>query len=69
MRSAFFGALLDGEGLKQSGDNAAAVISGYDWTALGTSILSGVTGALDAAGEWLKNIFTAADGAKGVNWF
>lgn len=66
----FFGALLDGEGLKQSWDNAAAVISGYDWTALGTSILSGVTGALDAAGEWLKNIFTAGlTAAKGVNWF
>lgn len=66
----FFGSLLDGEGLKQSWDNAAAVISGYDWTALGTSILSGVTGALDAAGEWLKNIFTAGwTAAKGVNWF
>lgn len=66
----FFGALFDGEGLKQSWDNAAAVISGYDWTALGTSILSGVTGALDAAGEWLKNIFTAGlTAAKGVNWF
>jgi len=65
----FFGALLDGEGLKQSWDNAAAAISGYDWTALGTSILSGVTGALDAAGEWLKNIFTAGwTAAKGVNW-
>ena len=67
---AFFGSLFDGEGLKQSWDNAAAVISGYDWTALGTSILSGVTGALDAAGEWLKNIFTAGlTAAKGVNWF
>lgn len=66
----FLGALFDGEGLKQSWDNAAAVISGYDWTALGTSILSGVTGALDAAGEWLKNIFTAGwTAAKGVNWF
>lgn len=66
----FFGLLFDGEGLKQSWDNAAAVISGYDWTALGTSILSGVTGALDAAGEWLKNIFTAGlTAAKGVNWF
>ena len=65
----FFGALFDGEGLKQSWDNAAAVISGYDWTALGTSIISGVTGALDAAGEWLKNIFTAGwTAAKGVNW-
>ena len=65
----FFGALFDGEGLKQSWDNAAAVISGYDWTALGTSILSGVTSALDAAGEWLKNIFTAGwTAAKGVNW-
>lgn len=66
----FFGSLFDGEGLKQSWDNAAAVISGYDWTELGTSILSGVTGALDAAGEWLKNIFTAGlTAAKGVNWF
>lgn len=66
----FFGSLFDGEGLKQSWKNAAAVISGYDWTALGTSILSGVTGALDAAGEWLKNIFTAGlTAAKGVNWF
>ena len=66
----FFGSLFDGEGLKQSWDNAAAVISGYDWTALGTSILSGVTGALDAAGEWLKNIFTAGlTATKGVNWF
>jgi len=66
----FFGSLFDGEGLKQSWDNAAAVISGYDWTALGTSVLSGVTGALDAAGEWLKNIFTAGlTAAKGVNWF
>lgn len=66
----FFGSLFDGEGLKQSWDNAAAVISGYDWTTLGTSILSGVTGALDAAGEWLKNIFTAGlTAAKGVNWF
>ena len=66
----FFGSLFDGEGLKQSWDNAAVVISGYDWTALGTSILSGVTGALDAAGEWLKNIFTAGlTAAKGVNWF
>lgn len=66
----FFGSLFDGEGLKQSWDNAAAVISGYDWTALGTSILSGVTGALDAAGEWLKNIFTAGlTAAKGVSWF
>lgn len=66
----FFGALFDGEGLKQSWDNAAAVISGYDWTELGTSILSGVTGTLDAAGEWLKNIFTAGwTAAKGVNWF
>lgn len=66
----FFGSLFDGEGLKQSWDNAAAVISGYDWTALGMSILSGVTGALDAAGEWLKNIFTAGlTAAKGVNWF
>lgn len=66
----FFGSLFDGEGLKQSWENAAAVISGYDWTALGTSILSGVTGALDAAGEWLKNIFTAGKtAAKGVNWF
>lgn len=66
----FFGSLFDGEGMKQSWDNAAAVISGYDWTALGTSILSGVTGALDAAGEWLKNIFTAGlTAAKGVNWF
>lgn len=66
----FFGSLFDGEGLKQSWDNAAAVISGYDWTVLGTSILSGVTGALDAAGEWLKNIFTAGlTAAKGVNWF
>lgn len=65
----FFRSLFDGEGLKQSWDNAAAVISGYDWTALGTSILSGVTGALDAAGEWLKNIFTAGwTAAKGVNW-
>lgn len=65
----FFGSLFDGEGLKQSWDNAAAVISGYDWTALGTSILSGVTGTLDAAGEWLKNIFTAGlTAAKGVNW-
>ena len=65
----FLGALFDGEGLKQSWDNAAAVISGYDWTELGTSILSGVTGALDAAGEWLKNIFTAGwTAAKGVNW-
>ncbi|MBS5679418.1 MAG: phage tail tape measure protein [Clostridiales bacterium] len=65
----FFGSLFDGEGLKQSWDNAAAVISGYDWTALGTSILSGVTGALDAAGEWLKNIFTAGwTAAKSVNW-
>lgn len=66
----FFGSLFDGEGLKQSWNNAAAVISGYDWTALGTSILSGVTGALDAAGEWLKNIFTAGwTAAKGMNWF
>ena len=76
----FFGSLFDGEGLKQSWDNAAAVISGYDWTALGTSILSGVTGALDAVGaefvrdvqpgERLKNIFTAGlTAAKGVNWF
>lgn len=66
----FFGSLFDGEGLKQSWENAAAVISGYDWAALGTSILSGVTGALDAAGEWLKNIFTAGlTAAKGVNWF
>ena len=66
----FFGSLFDGEGLKQSWENAAAVISGYDWTALGTSILSGVTGALDAAGKWLKNIFTAGlTAAKGVNWF
>ena len=66
----FLGALFDGEGLKQSWDNAAVVISGYDWTALGTSILSGVTGALEAAGEWLKNIFTAGlTAAKGVNWF
>lgn len=66
----FFGSLFDGEGLKQSWDNAAAVISGYDWAAIGTSILSGVTGALDAAGEWLKNIFTAGlTAAKGVNWF
>lgn len=66
----FFGSLFDGEGLKQSWDSAAAVISGYDWAALGTSILSGVTGALDAAGEWLKNIFTAGlTAAKGVNWF
>ena len=66
----FFGALFDGEGLKQSWDNAAAVISGYDWTALGTSILSGVTSTLDAAGGWLKNIFTAGlTAAKGVNWF
>ena len=66
----FFGSLFDGEGLKKSWDNAAAVISGYDWAALGTSILSGVTGALDAAGEWLKNIFTAGlTAAKGVNWF
>ena len=66
----FFGSLFDGEGLKQSWDSAAAVISGYDWTVLGTSILSGVTGALDAAGEWLKNIFTAGwTAAKGVNWF
>lgn len=66
----FFGSLFDGEGLKQSWNSAAAVISGYDWTALGTSILSGVTGALDAAGEWLKNIFTAGwTAAKGVNWF
>lgn len=66
----FFGSLFDGEGLKQSWDNVAAVISGYDWTALGMSILSGVTGALDAAGEWLKNIFTAGlTAAKGVNWF
>ena len=66
----FFGSLFDGEGLKQSWDNAAAVISGYDWTALGTSILSGVTSALDAAGEWLKNIFTTGlTAAKGVNWF
>lgn len=66
----FFGSLFDGEGLKQSWDSAAAVISGYDWTALGTSILSGVTGALDAAGEWLKNIFTAGlTATKGVNWF
>ena len=66
----FFGSLFDGEGLKQSWENAAAVISGYDWTALGTSILSGVTGALDAAGEWLKNIFTTGlTAAKGVNWF
>lgn len=66
----FFGSLFDGEGLKQSWNNAAAVISGYDWTALGTSILSGVTGALDAAGEWLKNIFAAGwTAAKGVNWF
>lgn len=66
----FFGSLFDGEGLKQSWDNAAAVISGYDWTALGTSILSGVTGALDAAGNWLKEIFTAGwTAAKGVNWF
>ena len=65
----FFGSLFDGEGLKQSWNNAAAVISGYDWTALGTSILSGVTGALDAAGEWLKNIFTAGwTAAKSVNW-
>lgn len=65
----FFGSLFDGEGQKQSWDNAAAVISGYDWTALGTSILSGVTSALDAAGEWLKNIFTAGwTAAKGVNW-
>ena len=65
----FFGSLFDGEGLKQSWDNAAAVISGYDWAALGTSILSGVTGALDAAGEWLKSIFTAGwTAAKGVNW-
>lgn len=66
----FFGSLFDGEGLKQSWDSTAAVISGYDWTALGTSILSGVTGALDAAGEWLKNIFTAGlTASKGVNWF
>lgn len=66
----FFGSLFDGGGLKQSWENAAAVISGYDWTPLGTSILSGVTGALDAAGEWLKNIFTAGlTAAKGVNWF
>lgn len=66
----FFGSLFDGEGLKQSWDSAAAVISGYDWAALGTSILSGVTGALDAAGEWLKNIFTAGlTATKGVNWF
>lgn len=65
----FFGSLFDGEGLKQSWDNAAAVISGYDWTALGTSILSGVTSALDAAGNWLKEIFTAGwTAAKGVNW-
>ena len=65
----FFGALFDGEGLKQSWDNAAAVISGYDWTELGTSILSGVTGALDAAGEWLKNIFTAGwTAASEISW-
>ena len=65
----FFGSLFDGEELKQSWDNAVAVISGYDWTALGTSIKTGVIGALDAAGNWLKEIFTAGwTAAKGVNW-
>ena len=65
----FFGSLFDGEGLKQSWDNAAAVISGYDWTALGTSILSGVTGVLDAAGGWLKSLFEAGKTAAGeISW-
>jgi len=65
----FFGALFDGEGLKQSWDNAAAVISGYDWTALGTSILSGVTGTLDAAGSWLSSLFgLGKSAAEGLPW-
>lgn len=65
----FFGALFDGEGLKQSWDNAAAVISGYDWTALGTSIISGVTGALDAAGSWLSSLFgLGKSAAEGLPW-
>ena len=65
----FFGSLFDGEGLTQSWDNAAAVISGYDWAALGTSIWNGVTSVLDAAGEWLSNLFSAGLSAvQTIDW-
>lgn len=65
----FFGSLFDGEGLTQSWDNAAAVISGYDWAALGTSIWNGVTGVLDAAGAWLSNLFSAGLSAvQTIDW-
>ena len=72
----FFGSLFDGEGLKQSWDNAAAVISGYDWTAkgvnwfeLGTSIHDGIQTILDTAGGWLKSLFEAGKTAAGeISW-
>lgn len=65
----FLGSLFDGEGLTQSWQNAAEVISGYDWASLGTSILDGVTGAIDTAGAWLSGIFqTGLAAVQGIDW-
>lgn len=65
----FLGSLFDGEGLTQSWNNAAAVISGYDWSALGESIKSGVTGAIDVAGTWLSGLFqTGLTAVQGIDW-
>lgn len=67
--STFLGSLFDGEGLTQSWQNAAEVISGYDWASLGTSILDGVTGAIDAAGTWLSGLFqTGLAAVQGIDW-
>ncbi len=65
----FIGSLIDGEGLVGAWNNATAAISAFDWEGLGQTMLSGVTGAFDAAGTWLSDLFsTAMTAAADIDW-
>ena len=65
----FIGSLIDGEGLVGAWNSATATISAFDWAGLGQTMLSGVTGAFDAAGTWLSGLFqTAMTSAAAIDW-
>jgi len=65
----FIGSLIDGEGLVGAWNSATATISAFDWAGLGQTMLTGVTGVFDAAGNWLSGLFqTAMTAAAAIDW-
>ena len=50
-------------------EDVLAYFAGVDWGQVGQKILTGITGVIDTAGNWLKNLLLKApEAAKNVDW-